>query len=72
MTPEEIAADYSVPVEAVREAIAYCESNPPEIDLDFADEEAWFAAQKWNEFGALVSERPNEESSAKQGGGKPP
>jgi uncharacterized protein (DUF433 family) len=33
-TPEEVAADWSVPVEAVREAIAYCQSNPPEIEED--------------------------------------
>ena len=30
MTPAQIAADYQLPVEAVLEAIAYCESNPPE------------------------------------------
>ncbi|MDP6353494.1 MAG: DUF433 domain-containing protein [Planctomycetota bacterium] len=40
MTPEEIAADYSLPVEAVRECIAYCESDPPELQEDYAREEA--------------------------------
>jgi uncharacterized protein (DUF433 family) len=39
-TPEEIAANYGLPVEAVREAIAYCESNPPEPLEDYAREEA--------------------------------
>jgi uncharacterized protein (DUF433 family) len=39
MTPEEIATDYDLPVEAVLEAIAYCQSNPPEIADDFAREE---------------------------------
>ena len=39
-TPEEIAADYDLPVDAVREAIAYCESNPPELLEDYAREEA--------------------------------
>jgi hypothetical protein len=34
MTPEKIAADRNLPVEAVREAIAYCESDPPEIEED--------------------------------------
>ncbi len=34
MTPEKIAVDRNLPVEAVREAIAYCESNPPEIEED--------------------------------------
>ena len=31
MTPQEIAEDYDLPLDAVLEAIAYCESNPPEI-----------------------------------------
>jgi uncharacterized protein (DUF433 family) len=39
-TVEEIAKDYDLPVEAVREAIAYCESDPPEIRADFEREEA--------------------------------
>jgi hypothetical protein len=43
-TPEEIAADRDLPLEAVLEAIAYCESNPPEIAQDYAREEAWVAA----------------------------
>ncbi len=34
MTPEKIAAYRNLPVEAVREAIAYCQSNPPEIEED--------------------------------------
>ncbi len=40
MTPEQVAADYDLPLEAVREAIAYCESKPPEIDEDHRREEA--------------------------------
>src|SRR5438874_11366527 len=39
-TPEQIAADYQLPIEAVREAIAYCESNPPELQEDWSAEEA--------------------------------
>ncbi len=39
MTPEQIAADYSLPLEAVNEAIAYCEGNPPAIAEDFEREE---------------------------------
>lgn len=38
-SPEEIADDYGLPVEAVREAIAYCESNPPELLADYEREE---------------------------------
>jgi hypothetical protein len=44
MTPEEIAEGYGVPVGAVHEAIAYCQSDPPEIRQDIADSDAWFAA----------------------------
>lgn len=40
MSPEEIAREFDLPVEAVREAIAYCESNPPELFDDYAREEA--------------------------------
>lgn len=39
-TPEEVAADYGLPVEVVLEAIAYCESKPPEIQEDFEREQA--------------------------------
>jgi hypothetical protein len=49
MTPEEIAADYQLPLEAVQEAIAYCESNPPEIAEDFAREEARVRARGMND-----------------------
>jgi uncharacterized protein (DUF433 family) len=34
MTPEKIAADRNLSVEAVREAIAYCQTDPPEIEED--------------------------------------
>ena len=44
MTPEEIAADYDLPLEAVQEAIAYCQSDPPEIKEDFEREERFFKA----------------------------
>jgi uncharacterized protein (DUF433 family) len=40
LAPEEIAAEYDLPVEAVREAIAYCESNPAELQEDYAREAA--------------------------------
>ena len=40
MTPDEIAREFDLPVEAVREAISYCESNPPELFDDYAHEEA--------------------------------
>ena len=49
MTPEEIAADYDLPLEAVREAIAYCESNPPELARDHARDEALMEATGMND-----------------------
>jgi uncharacterized protein (DUF433 family) len=49
MTPEEIAADYNLPLEAVLEAIAYCESNPPELARDYAREKAIMEASGEND-----------------------
>jgi uncharacterized protein (DUF433 family) len=49
MTPEAIAADYDLPLEAVLEAIAYCESNPPELAQDYAREEARMQATGMND-----------------------
>jgi uncharacterized protein (DUF433 family) len=40
LTAEAIAADYGLPLEAVREAIVYCQSNPPELLQDYARAEA--------------------------------
>lgn len=48
MTPEEIAAEYDLPLEAVKEAIAYSESKPPEIEEDFKREEALMEATGMN------------------------
>lgn len=48
-TIEEVADNFSVPVEAVREAIAYCEADPIEIRRDFALEEALLDARGMND-----------------------
>jgi hypothetical protein len=48
-TPEQIAVDWELPIEAVLEAIAYCESNPPEIASDYAAEEALMEATGMND-----------------------
>lgn len=48
MTIEQIAANWQVPIEAVREAIAYCESKPPEIEEDFRVEQALMEAHGIN------------------------
>src|SRR5947209_15540535 len=65
MTPEQIAAEFSLPVEAVKEAIAYCQSNPPEIAQDFAREERLMQASGINKpdykFGGKFKVVPPEE-----------
>ena len=38
-SPEELAQNFGVPLEAVLEAIEYCESDPPEIREDFEREQ---------------------------------
>jgi uncharacterized protein (DUF433 family) len=49
LTPAEIATDRDLPLEAVLEAIAYCESNPPEIREDFEREERLAQAMGLND-----------------------
>lgn len=58
MTLEEIAADYNLPLEAVQEAVAYCESNPPELARDYAREEAWMEAIGANDPNYKYNPRP--------------
>jgi len=48
-TPEQIAENYGLPVEAVKDAIAYCESNPPELEEDYRQEEALVEASGMND-----------------------
>jgi len=48
-TIEQIAEDYSLPVEAIREAIAYCDTDPIEIREDHAREEAIIEATGMND-----------------------
>ena len=47
-TPAQVAADYGVPLDAMLEAIAYCEADPPEIREDWEREEAFIAASSIN------------------------
>jgi uncharacterized protein (DUF433 family) len=49
MTPEEIAAEFDLPLEAVKEAIAYCQGDPPEIIQDFQREERLMQASGMND-----------------------
>ncbi|HEV2946898.1 MAG TPA: hypothetical protein VGX70_05960 [Gemmataceae bacterium] len=49
LTPEQIASEFSLPLPAVQEAIAYCETNPPEIEEDQKREDALAQALGMNE-----------------------
>jgi hypothetical protein len=44
LTPEQVAAEYKVPTEAVYEAIDYCVKNKQLLDEERAREEAWIRA----------------------------
>lgn len=46
MSPEEVAAAYNLPLAAIQEAIAYCESNPPELEADWRREESRVQARE--------------------------
>jgi uncharacterized protein (DUF433 family) len=48
-TPEELAADFNLPLEAVLEAIEYCKSDPPEIRADYEMEQALMEASGMND-----------------------
>src|SRR5438876_10428728 len=49
LTPPEIAAEFQLPLAAVEEAIAYCQSNPPEIAQDLQREERLMEASGMND-----------------------
>jgi uncharacterized protein (DUF433 family) len=49
MTPEQIALEYDLPLEAVQEAIAYCQTDPPEIKEDFDREQRIMEATGMND-----------------------
>ena len=51
--PEFIAEQFNLPVEAVLESIAYCESNPPELLDDYAVEQALIDAASKSPGGRL-------------------
>jgi hypothetical protein len=48
-TPEQVAQDYGLPLDAVREAIDYCRSNPPELAADHAREGRLLEASGMND-----------------------
>ena len=45
LSPEQVAEEYGVPVEAVREAIHYCEHNRDLLDAERAREQAAIEAR---------------------------
>ncbi len=55
LTPEEIAETFDLPAGAVREAIAYGESNPPEIRQDRDMDDARIRARLLSAFHATLS-----------------
>jgi len=57
-SPEEIAAGFNLQIDAVREAIAYCESDPPEIREDLQKEEALMEATGMNNPGYKLHPSP--------------
>jgi uncharacterized protein (DUF433 family) len=56
--PQEIAQNWDVPLEAVREAIAYCQSDPPELNEDRRKDELLAEAIGMNEPAIRNSGRP--------------
>ena len=57
-TVEQIADEFGVSVEAVREAIEYVQSDPPEIRQDWAVEEALAEASGMNDPGYKLCPQP--------------
>jgi|SRR5882724_3078305 len=49
LTIEQIAQEYDVPVEAVKEAIAYCQSDPLELQQDYRFDEMMMEALGMND-----------------------
>jgi uncharacterized protein (DUF433 family) len=47
-TPEQVAVDYEVPLEAVYEAIRYCQENEDVLDQDREMESASIRAHGWD------------------------
>lgn len=47
-TPEEMAADFSLPIEAVDEAIVYCVRYPEVLEQDRLEEDALIRRHGWD------------------------
>ncbi len=63
LTPEAVAEEYQVPVEAVSEAIDYCLKNQQLLDEERAREEAWIQATGRDQWPyAPRNQKPSDES----------
>ena len=57
-SPEQLAEDFGIPLEAVQEAIEYCQSDPPEIHEDKRRDDVRAEATGMNEPGYKNHGRP--------------
>jgi uncharacterized protein (DUF433 family) len=62
-TPEQLAEDFQIPLEAVQEAIAYCKSDPPEIHDDYRRDQRLAEAIGMNDPDYKYHGRPKELST---------
>ncbi len=57
-TPQQLAEDFGVPLEAVEEAIAYCQSDPPELREDHRKDDIRAEATGMNDPATKFTGRP--------------
>lgn len=62
-TPQELAEDWGLPLEAVQEAILYCQSDPPELREDHRKDEILAHAIGMNDPAVQCSGRPRPRST---------
>lgn len=62
-TPQQLAEDFNVPLEAVEEAIAYCQSDPPELREDHRKDDIRAEAPGMNDAAIKMSGRPRSHST---------
>lgn len=57
-TPQQLAEDFEIPLDAIYEAIAYCQSNPPEICEDHRKDSLLADAIGMNDAAVRLSGKP--------------
>ncbi|HMF15095.1 MAG TPA: DUF433 domain-containing protein [Gemmataceae bacterium] len=57
-TPEQLARDFQIPLEAVQEAIDYCQSDPPELREDHRKDDILAEAIGMNDPAIKYTGRP--------------